>query len=107
MRHARAIALVYTFRLNRAAAIMAVITACSLLLYGVFLLEAVGSTAKRAHAEREMKALTAELSTMQARYLSYTKAMSPEHAEELGFVKPTEVSVVYATTPQPLSRVGQ
>ena len=104
---ARAIALTYTSRLTRAAALLACVTACALLLYGVFLLEAVGSTAKRAAAEREMKSLTVELSTMQAEYFAYTKEVSPERAAELGFVKPTEVSTVFAATPRPLSLVGQ
>ena len=102
-RPARAVALVYTPRLHQLSAIMAAIIACSLLLYGVFLLEAVGSTAKRASAEREIKTLTAELSTMQARYLAYTKEVSPERAAALGFVPSTDVSTVFATNPQPLS----
>jgi hypothetical protein len=77
------------------------------LLYGVFLLEAVGNTAKRSAAERETKTLTAELSTMQAEYLAYTKQVSPERAAQLGFVKPTEVSTVFAANARPLSLVGQ
>lgn len=105
-RHARAIAIVNTPRLYRAAAVMAAVTACSLLMYGVFLLEAVGSTAKRAEAGREIKALTAELSTMQASYLGFTKEVSSERAANLGFVKSTEVSTVY-TSARPLSLVAQ
>lgn len=100
-------ALVYTPRLYRAAAIMAAVTACSLLLYGIFLLEAVGSTARRAHAEREITSVTSELSAMQARYLGFTKEVSPERAEELGFVKSTEVSTVYAAEARPLSLVAR
>ncbi len=96
-RTARAIAIVYTPRLHRLTALLAFIVACSLLLYGIFLLEAVSSTAKRAAAEREVKAITTELSTMQARYLAYTKEVSPQSAAELGFVEPQEVSTVYAS----------
>ena len=106
-RQARAIAIAYTPRLHRAAALMAAVVACALLLYGIFLLEAVSSTAKRADAGRENKALTAELSTMQARYLAYTKEVSPERAERLGFVKPTEVSTVFASNPRPLTLVSE
>lgn len=106
-RQARAIAIVYTPRLHRASAVMAAIIATSLLLYGIFLLEAVGSTAKRASAMREIKTLTAELSTMQASYLTHTKAVSPERAEELGFVQSTEVTTVFATNPHPLSLVRE
>ena len=102
-RQAQAIAITYTPRLTRAAALMAAVVACSLLLYGIFLLQAVSSTAKRAAAEREIKTLTAELSTMQARYLGLTREVSPERATELGFVKPTEVSTVFAASPRPLS----
>ena len=103
----RAVALTYTSRLTRAAALLAFVTACALLLYGIFLLEAVDSTAKRSAAGRDMKALAAELSTMQAEYFAYTKEVSPERAAELGFVMPTEVSTVFASTPRPLSLVGQ
>ncbi|MDP4020530.1 MAG: hypothetical protein Q8P58_00605 [Candidatus Adlerbacteria bacterium] len=107
MRNARAIAITYTSRLNHIAALLAAVVACSLLLYGLFLLQAVGHTAKRAEAGRETKALTSELSGMQARYLAYTREVSPERAAELGFVKPTEVSTVFASTPRPLSLRGQ
>ena len=106
-RQARAIAIVYTPRLTRVAALLAAVTFCSLLLYGIFLLEAVGSTAKRAEAGREVKALTAELSQMQARNLAHTKTVSPERAAELGFVKPTQVSTVYAAAARPLSLVRE
>lgn len=106
-KYARAIAVVNTPRLYRAAAVMAAVTVCSLLLYGIFLLEAVGSTAKRAHAEREIKAVTSELSGMQARYLAHTKTISPEQAAALGFVKPTEVATVYAAAASPLSLVSE
>ena len=97
-RNIRAIAITYTPRLNRVAALMAIVVACSLLLYGIFLLEAVSSTAKRASAEREIKTITAELSSMQARYLAVTREVSPERAAALGFVKPTEVTTVYASS---------
>jgi hypothetical protein len=106
-RNARAIAITYTMRLNRVVILLAIVTACALLLYGVFLLQAVGHTAKRAEAGREIKALTSELSGMQARYLAYTREVSLERAAELGFVKPTEVSTVFAATPRPLSLSGQ
>ena len=106
-KNVRAIAITYTLRLNRLVILLGVVTLCSLLLYGVFLLQAVGHTAKRAEAGREIKALTSELSGMQARYLSYTREVSPKRAAELGFVKPTEISTVYATTPRPLSLSGQ
>jgi hypothetical protein len=106
-RKARAIAITYTPRLTRAAVIMAVVTVCSLLLYGIFLLEAVGATAKRADAGREVKQLTAELSSMQAHYLAYTKEVSPERAARLGFVKSTEVSTVVASDQKPLSLVRE
>jgi|SRR3989344_806997 len=105
-RTARAIALTFNPRLHRASALMAFLVVCSLLLYGIFLLEAVGSTAKRASAEREIRTITAELSTMQARYLAYTKEISPERAEALGFVTPTEVSTVYASS-RPLTFSSQ
>ncbi len=102
-RQAHSIAALYTPRLHRAAAAMAFIIACSLLLYGVFLLTAVSTTAKRASAEREIKTLTTELSTMQARYLAYTKEVSPERATELGFVKSRNISTVFASSPRPLT----
>jgi len=102
----RTIALTYTPYVHRAATLFAAVIVCSLLMYGIFLLEAVSSTAKRAHAEREIKALTSELSTMQSQFLSYTREVSPERATSLGFVTPSEVSTVFAATPRPLSLVG-
>lgn len=77
--------------------LLAVITAISALLYGIFLLEAVAHTAKRTSAEREVRALTSKLGGLQSQSLARTKDLTLEHATELGFVKPKEVSTVFAT----------
>ena len=91
------IALIYTPHLTRAAAMLGGIIGLSLFLYSVFLLEAVAHTATRAQAQSEIHTTTSRLSTLEAQYLSLTGGMTEAKAEELGFVRPTEVSTVFAT----------
>lgn len=85
----------YQTYLTRTNALLAVVCAASVFLYGIFLLMAVVHTASRTAAEHRIKTLAAELGEMEMTYLTQQKAITPEHAEMLGFVSPRAVSVVY------------
>jgi glucose uptake protein GlcU len=96
----------YTPYLTRAAAILGGIIALSLLLYGIFLLEAVAHTASRAQAESQIHKSTLALATLQQQYLVLTKEITENKAQELGFVVPKNVTTVFAMSDaHPLSLV--
>jgi hypothetical protein len=82
---------------RRAFALLACVCALSAFLYGIFLLEAVGHTASRAHAAQDIRNLKTQLSALESRYLSATQELTPSYAAALGFVAPQSVSTVYAT----------
>lgn len=86
----------YTPHLKRAMAFFAAVVALSIFLYGIFLLEAVGNTARRSTAEREIRALTSTISSLEQTYLAQTREMTLERAHALGFVAPTAVTTVFA-----------
>lgn len=58
---------------------------------------AVVHTASRTAAEHRIKTIMADLGEMEMAYLTQQKAITPEHAETLGFVSPHTVSVVYTS----------
>jgi hypothetical protein len=89
------LAITYTPYLKRAMAMLAAVVALSVFLYGVFLLEAVGNTARRSAAEREVHKLTTTISTLEQTYLSKTREMTLDRAHDLGFVAPTQVTTVF------------
>ena len=95
----KSIAITYTPVLNKVSALLAGLIALSVLLYGVFLLEAVANTAKRTAAEKQVRDLTAQTGALEAQYLALTQEMTPERAQELGFVTPKDVTTVYAVAP--------
>jgi hypothetical protein len=68
----------------------------SVLLYGVFLLEAVANTAKRTAAERQARELTSNTSELEGEYLAHTKSLTLERATELGYVAPEHTTTVFA-----------
>jgi hypothetical protein len=92
-----ALAITYTPYLKRAMAALAAVVALSIFLYGIFLLEAVGNTAKRAALERDVRALSSKVSGLEQAYLSATREMTLERAKAMGFVVPSEITTVYAT----------
>lgn len=94
-------ALTYTSRLKKIFVLLAVVVALSVVVYGIFLLEAVGNTADRARAEREIRALTSRVSNLEQTYLSKTREMTLERALEMGLVAPTSVSTIYASKNSP------
>lgn len=93
----KSIAIKYNPYLTRVGAVCAVVIAISALLYGVFLLEAVAHTAKRTSVGREVRELTSKIGMLQAQSLALTRQLTPEHAGELGFIAPNDVSTVFAT----------
>lgn len=80
----------------RVIALLAGIAGVSVFLYGAFLLGAVSHTAARTSMEKETRALSASVSTLEGEFLAETKALSRDRAMELGFVPPKEVATVYA-----------
>jgi hypothetical protein len=82
--------------LGRAMAGFASIVALSVFLYGIFLLEAVGNTAERSSAERQIHSLTTKVGSLEAAYLEKTKDMTLARAQSLGFVKASQVTTVFA-----------
>ena len=95
----KSIAITYTPVLNKVSTVLAGLIALSVLLYGIFLLEAVANTAKRTAAEKQVRELTAQTGTLEAQYLSLTQEMTPARAQALGFVTPQKVTTVYAVAP--------
>jgi hypothetical protein len=94
----KSVAITYTSHINRLIACSAVGIALSLLLYGVFLLEAVAHTAARAEAEEEMVVISSRLAVLEEEYLEKTRAISPARAAEFGLTEPVSVTTVYATS---------
>ncbi len=86
----------YNLYARRTFALLATVCAVSVFLYGMFLLEAVGHTAARAHAGHTMTELKSKLSAVESEYLAATQALTPARAESLGFVAPKLVATVYA-----------
>lgn len=64
-------------------------------LYAAFLVGALAHAAGESAAAAEIKKLTTNIGTLEARYLAETKALSPERARLLGFVAPQTQWVVY------------
>ena len=91
------LAIRYTPYLTRAMALFSGVIALSVFLYGVFLLEAIGNTAERASAEQGIQALGTTVSSLEAEYLSQTRALTLDRAHALGFVDASQVTTVFAT----------
>lgn len=93
----------YHAYLARVAALLAALCALSVFLYGIFLLMAVAHTAARSEAQSQIVHLSASLGDLEAQYLSQDRMITPEHAQELGYVKPQAISTVYATAAHSLT----
>ena len=83
--------------MNRTIAVLGVFCTLSVFLYGIFLLMAVTHTASRTGAERQINKISAHLGDIEMTYLTQQKTLTPERAAELGFVKSTTVSTVFAS----------
>ncbi len=83
--------------LTRTIALLGMCCTLSVFLYGIFLLMAVTHTASRTAAERQINKISAHLGDIEMAYLTQQKALTPERAAELGFVKPQSVSTVFAS----------
>ena len=88
------VAVTYQPYLPRVAVLLVVVCAISAFMYGIFLLEAVGQAASRTSAERQIHDLSSQLSVLEGQYLAATKELTPERAQTLGYVTPTQVSSV-------------
>ncbi len=104
MRH---IAHAYTPYAHRVLALLAAVVALSVVLYGIFLLEAVGNTAKRTAAERAIRSLTSEVSTLEQAYLTHTRDITAARAQALGFVSPESITTLYATRAEHALTLGR
>lgn len=87
----------YRAYLNRTAALLACVCAVSVLLYGVFLLEAVAHTASQTAAQRHIGQITERLGDLEAQYLTNSRGLTKEKALQLGYIVPTQVTTVFAT----------
>ena len=87
----------YNLYLTRLMTILAVFCTFSVFLYGIFLLMAVTHTASRTAAERQMTLISTHMGDIESQYLMEQKTLTLERAQELGYVKPTTVSTVFAT----------
>jgi hypothetical protein len=87
----------YDIYLTRAIAILAALCTLAVFLYGIFLLMAVAHTAARSTAQRKANEIAANLGDMDMQYLTQDRSLTPERAQALGLVRPSEVSTVYST----------
>lgn len=83
--------------LGRMTALFALVCAAAILLYGVFLLEAVAHAASQTATQRQISRISAQLSDLEAQYLSYSQSLTKEKAVAMGFVAPKETATVFAT----------
>jgi len=83
--------------LNRATVLLACVCAVSVLLYSIFLLEAVAHAASQTSAQRTIQQISAQLGDKEAQYLTYSQGLTVERALQMGFVMPKEVTTVFAT----------
>lgn len=83
-------------------ALLAALVLC-LALYAALLLGAIAYAAGEAQAANEVKALSAQIGSLEADYLALTRALSPERATALGLVRPQQQFVVYASSQEGLT----
>lgn len=83
---------------RRLMAALAGLVALCAFAYVALLLGAVAHAAHRTEAESKLGTLSAEVSALEGRYLSQTQALSPEAAARMGFVAPTDVATIFAST---------
>ena len=88
----------YNIYTPRVVGLLAGIAGIAVFLYGALLLGAVAHTAARTSAEKEVRSLSVDVSSLENEFLTETKSLSPERAAALGFVAPAAVATVYAGT---------
>lgn len=93
------IVLVYNQYIRRVVALLALVCAVSVFLYGTFLLMAVAHAASIASTIRQVRTVTTEVSKLESTYLTLTKSLTIGDATSLGYIKPAAIAVIYATTP--------
>lgn len=85
---------IYHVYVARVAALLAIMCAVSVFLYGTFLLMAVAHAAHMSSAEQKIQTLTGKLGIAESQYLAETNAISIATATGMGLVKPAEVAIV-------------
>lgn len=73
----------------------------SVVLYGMFLLFAVGSAAAQQKYESDARDIMASLATLEAHYLAASSALTPQKAQELGLVTIPSARVAYVEADVP------
>jgi hypothetical protein len=100
------VAIQYQPLVSRFAFVLACLCAVSVLLYSIFLLEAVAHAASQTTAQRQIREISAHLGDLEAQYLNRSQTLTLERAEALGYVLPTSVSTVFAEAASSLSFSG-
>jgi hypothetical protein len=97
----------YNAHIARAYALFAAVCAISVFMYGVFLLMAISHAAKLSSIKQESKELTSKVGLLESKYYTYTKELTPERAQSLGFVTPQDIARVYTSSLSGLSLAGE
>ncbi len=84
----------YQWWLSRVIALAALVLAVAVFTYGALLLGAVAHAAGRTSAERQVRELSVQVSTLESQYLTKNRDISQLRATDLGFVAPTAISTV-------------
>lgn len=82
----------------KAIAALAGIAGIGVFLYGALLLGAVAHTAARTSAEKQIRSISASVSSLENEFLTETRSLGPERAAAMGFVSPAAVATVYTGT---------
>ncbi len=89
----RAYALARTF--SRASAGLLIFSVLCVFLYCALLLLTVSHAAQRQKAQREIRELTANISSLESQYLAQTQDITARLGQELGMVEPAHTATVY------------
>jgi hypothetical protein len=93
----------YTQYASRTMALLACVCAIAVFAYGVFLLMAVAHAAKITDAQDREAALATQVSTLENQYLAGSEALTSDEAATMGYVTPSNVSMVYVASPAALT----
>ncbi|KKW35928.1 MAG: hypothetical protein UY83_C0002G0085 [Candidatus Adlerbacteria bacterium GW2011_GWA1_54_10] len=88
---------IYDRYTSRLIAYIGVICAIMVFLYGVLLLLAVSNAAQASTAERQVWALSGQVSALEGERLALQKTLTPRRGTELGLVEPSATTVIYVS----------
>lgn len=92
---------------GRTMAVLAGICAVAVFAYGVLLLMAVAHAAKITDTQDQESALATQVSVLENQYLAGSEALTEDEATSMGYVTPSDVSLVYTQETEALSFNGQ